>query len=100
MIKHVVLLKLKESAEGKSKSENASMLKRELEALPGKIAVIRSFEVGTSFNTDADAYDLSIIAEFANKQDLATYTNHPDHQRVVAILRRVRESKIVVDFEM
>jgi hypothetical protein len=100
MIKHIVLWKLKENVEGKLKADNARMLKRELESLPGKIKEIRTFEVGINFSTEQDAYDLSLIAEFANKNDLETYLNHPEHQRVVTILRRLRDSRIVVDYEV
>lgn len=100
MIKHIVLCKLKEFAEGKSKTDNALMLKHEIESLALKIAVIRKLEVGVNFNPGQDAYDLSVIAEFASKKDLETYSNHPEHQRVVAILRRLRDSRVVVDYEM
>jgi hypothetical protein len=100
MIKHIVLLKLKENAEGKSKAENAVMLKHELESLTLKIKEIRKFEVGINFNTAQDAYDLGLVSEFANKNDLDAYQNHPEHQRVAGVVRRMRESRIVVDYEM
>ncbi len=99
MIKHIVLLKLKERAEGKSKADNASMLKHALESLALKIEVIRKFEVGVNFNTAPDACDLALVSEFDTKEDLDTYQNHPEHQRVVEVLRRLRETKIVVDHE-
>jgi hypothetical protein len=100
MIKHIVVWKLKESAGGKSKHENAQMLKRELEGLTCAIREIRKLEVGINFNSAQDAYDLALIAEFADKKDLDTYQNHPEHQRIVGILRQHRDSRIVVDYEM
>ena len=100
MIKHIILLKLKESAEGKPKSDNALFLKRELESLASKIKEIRKLEVGVNFNTGQDAYDLALISEFATKEDLDTYQIHPEHQRVAAIVRRLRDSRVVVDYEM
>jgi phosphoenolpyruvate carboxylase len=99
MIKHIVLWKLKEHAEGKSKAENARMLKRELESLPSAIPVIRKFEVGINFNPASDAHDLALVSEFATKEDLNTYQNHAEHQRVAGILKRLRETRIVVDYE-
>ena len=99
MVKHVIVLKLKESAGGKSKDENALMLKRELEGMKGKIREIRTLEVGMNFTRGQDAYDLSLIAEFADKKDLESYLNHPEHQRILAILRQVRDSRVVVDYE-
>lgn len=100
MIKHIILLKLKDSAEGKTKAENATMLKRELESLASKIKEIRKLEVGINFNTGQDAYDLGLMSEFANKNYLDAYQNHPEHQRVAAILRRLRDYRIVVDYEL
>jgi hypothetical protein len=100
MIKHIILLKLKDSAEGKTKAENATMLKRELESLASKIKEIRKLEVGINFNTGQDAYDLGLVSEFANKNDLDVYQNHPEHQRVAAILRRLRDYRVVVDYEL
>ncbi len=100
MIKHIVVWKLKEEAEGKTKIENALMLKRELESLTRKIKEIRKLEVGINFNTVQDAFDLGLVSEFANKNDLEVYQNHPEHQRVAGLLRRLRESRVVVDYEM
>lgn len=99
MIKHIVLWKLKEEAEGRSRLENALLLKGELESMTGRIKEIRKLEVGINFNTGQDAYDLALFSEFATKQDLDIYQNHPEHQRVVAILRRLRDTRAVVDFE-
>ncbi len=100
MIKHIILLKLKEEAFGKSKAENAEMLKREFEGMPAKIKEIRKLEVGINFNPSGDAFDLSLIAEFANRKDLDIYQNHPEHMRIVAIVRQCRDRRIVVDYEM
>lgn len=75
------------------------MLKRELESLVSKIQVIRKFEVGINFNPAQDAHDLALVSEFASKADLEAYQNHPAHQRVAEILKRLRETKIVVDYE-
>jgi len=99
MIKHIVVWKLKERAEEKSKAENARLLKRELESLVGKIPAIRKFEVGINFNPTPDAYDMSVVSEFATKEDLDGYLNHPEHQRVAGLLKRLRDTRIVVDYE-
>jgi hypothetical protein len=100
MIKHIVVWKLKEYAAGKSKPENALMLKNELEQLPSKISQIRSFEIGIGTGRGPDMYDLALVSEFANRQDLEAYQNHAEHQRVADILRSVRDSRIVVDYEL
>lgn len=99
MIKHIIMLKLKETAAGKSSQENAVMLKRELESLRSKIREIKKLEVGINVAEDPDAYDLVLCSEFAEKKDLETYMRHPEHKKVGEIVKNVRETRIVVDYE-
>lgn len=99
MIRHIIFLKLKNDAEGKSKADNAVMLKQELESLVSKIKEICRLEVGINYNTSQDAYDLALVSDFNSKEDLEKYMKHPDHVRIGEIVKRVRESRIVVDYE-
>ena len=48
MIKHIVMFKLKESAEGSDKAANIKALKAKLEALTAQIEEIKFFEVGST----------------------------------------------------
>ena len=48
MIRHLVMWQLAESAEGKSKQENAQIVKESLESLAGKIDGLLSIEVGVN----------------------------------------------------
>ncbi len=98
MIKHIVLWKLKPVAEGGGKAENAAIMKRELEALKGKIPQIRHIEVGANIIPSDAAYDVALYSEFANLDDLAAYAKHPDHLKVADFVARVRESRVVVDY--
>ncbi len=97
MIKHIVMWKLKEDlAEGKE--ENALLIKKYLEALPEKVSVIRSLEVGININPSGAAYDVVLYSEFADEQDLETYQKHPDHVQVGEFVGRVTMSRVVVDY--
>lgn len=49
MVKHVVMWKLREEANGVSGKENAAELKRKLETLPAYIDAIEHLEVGIGF---------------------------------------------------
>lgn len=100
MIKHIVCWTLKENADGCTKKENLAKVKSALEALKGKIPVVRSLEIGLNFDSTPDAFDLSLYAEFNSKDDLKIYQEHPEHLAVVELLRRVRDKKVVVDYEM
>jgi len=99
MIKHVIMLKLKDFAQGKSKAENAAIIKRDLESLRATIKEIRHLEVGINVTQEPDAYDVALYSEFADKKALETYLKHPDHVKVGEFVRSVRESRIVVDYE-
>ncbi len=99
VIKHIVMLKLKEEANGKAKSENAVILKQELESLKQKIHEILLLEVGINVAEDPDAYDLVLSSEFAGKKELETYIKHPEHAKVAELVASVRQIRIVVDYE-
>lgn len=100
MIKHIVMWKLKEEAEGHKKIENCNIIKSGLEDLKSKIPQIISLEVGINTVEDLNAYDLVLYTEFKTQQDLDTYQNHPDHVAVARYIGKVRESRVVVDYEI
>jgi len=99
MIKHIVLWKLKESVEGKSKKELAVELKTALEGLKGKIKEIQFLEVGVNYNPAETASDISLLTEFKNQQDLDAYQKHPEHLKVVELVKRVTAERRVSDYE-
>lgn len=101
MIKHVVMWKLKEVAEGKTKAENAETMKKLLEGLPVKIKELQSAEVGINVLTGEDEAicDVVLVTECETKKDLQTYAEHPDHQKVVSFIKKVVDERRVVDYE-
>lgn len=99
MIKHVVMWKLKESAEGNDKGQNKVAIKEKLLALKQKIKQIDSMEVGFNLNQTDAAYDVLLISTHKNKDALAEYAAHPDHQEVAGFIGKIVEDRKVVDFE-
>jgi hypothetical protein len=99
MIKHVVLFKLKDSAEGASKAENAKRMQSEVEALKGKIPGVLRIEAGINLIDYVGAYNVAVYSEFASKQDLDDYMQHPEHRKVVEFINKVCEQRAVVDYE-
>ena len=65
MIKHIVMWKLKESAEGRTKQENAWMIKQELEQLKGTIREIVSLEVGINIDVVDCVHTIGFNGYFA-----------------------------------
>ena len=99
MIKHIVAWKLKDSAQGTSKAENATRIKRELEELRHKLPFALKIEVGINFNASAAAYDVVLYSEFASREDLECYQNAPEHLALAEFIGTVREERVVVDYE-
>lgn len=101
LIKHIVMWKLKDFAEGKTKDENAISLKRSLESLEEKIGEVRfSIEVGINITQAEQAYDIVLYAEFQCIEDLNIYMQHPEHVKVSEYISKVREVRVVTDYEI
>lgn len=100
MIKHIVFFRLAENAQGKTKAENALIIKRQLEALKGEISQIVSIEVGLNLNPNPSAWDIALYSEFRTEEDLKLYQQHPSHQKVAQFVADVRTDRAVVDYEV
>ncbi|MDD4994266.1 MAG: Dabb family protein [Paludibacter sp.] len=101
MIKHIVFFGLADNAEGKSKIENAEIIKYELENLKNFIPEIKMIEVGINApNAPKTNFDIALYSEFESLEALDTYQEHPEHKRVAAFIGKVRTSRAAVDYEV
>ena len=98
MIKHVVMWKLKDFAEGADRARNAKRVKIELEALKNLIPQIWHIEVGINVLESDASYDVVLYSVFKTQEDLDSYQKHPDHRAVAEFIGKVRESRVVVDY--
>lgn len=99
MIKHIVMWKLKDFAEGESKAENARKIKTLLESLKDKIKEIQHIEVGIDVLHTEASTDAALYAEFDSLEDLHAYQKHPEHTKVVQFIRGVSIERRVIDYE-
>ncbi|MEO1021779.1 MAG: Dabb family protein [Bacteroidota bacterium] len=102
MIKHIVMWKLKERANGKSKAENALLMKERLEGLVDQLDELHSAEVGISFLEESGGAfsDVVLTATMDTYEDLEVYRKHKIHLKVVDFIVSVAEERRVVDYEM
>lgn len=100
MIKHIVMFRLKDSAEGRGKRENLGILKTVLESLPAKIPGIKCFEVGMNEGESKSASDIVLYSEFDTMQDLEGYRRHPEHLKVVEMIEKICSERRVVDYKV
>ena len=101
MIRLLVLFQLSEEAEGRSKAENARIIKEELEALQGVIPEIRRIEVKINHEAASDGnYDILLESEFDSLEDLQRYAMHPEHLKVGGYVSKVRTARAAIDYEV
>ncbi len=100
MIRHVVMWKFKDSAEGKSKRENMEIVREQLYGLLPLIPQIKRMEVGFDMTGADTSMDLMLLTEFDTAADLKTYAVHPDHVKVATYVRSVVEARAVLDCDL
>ncbi len=98
MLVHIVMWKFKDFAEGADKQTNAEIMKAKLEALQGVVPQLKYAEVGIDFKHTQMSYDAVLISHFDSEEDLAAYKIHPAHVEVSSFCKKIRESRVVVDY--
>ena len=100
MVRHLVLFKLADEAEGKSRAENALWIKERLEALVEVIPVIRKMEVSVNHpDAPSENHDVVLDSEFDTWGDLRAYAIHPEHVKVAEYIAKVRTGRAAIDYE-
>jgi hypothetical protein len=100
MVKHIVVWKLKDFAEGKNKAENAQAMKFLLAGMQGKIPGLKHVEVGINITKEQSDVDVVLFSEFASLAELDIYQNHPVHVAVKDFIGKVCTSRYVIDYEV
>jgi hypothetical protein len=101
MIRHIVMWKLKDQAEGATKEKNAEKLKLILEGLRTNIDEIKAVEVGIQISEDEkEALDVVLICDFETDLDFKMYTRSPHHKKAVDFIETVAESRVFVDYKV
>lgn len=96
MVKHIVTFKL--SGTRDERLEVARAFRTALLALPEKIEVLRSIEVGINENP-AEDWDVVLTAVVDKMADVAVYANHPAHVAAAGLLAGHKEARACVDYE-
>jgi Stress responsive A/B Barrel Domain len=90
VLRHIVMWKLKESAEGATRAENIVKLK----------AALETFEVGVAQPGYEATYDVVLVSDFDNQEALQAYQVHPKHLAIKDFVAAVRESRQCIDYEV
>lgn len=95
MVKHIVTFKLSGSPE--ERRAVAGAFRDALLALPGKIDVLRSMEVGINENP-AEDWDVVLTATVDTLADVDIYARHPAHVAAAGLLAGHKEARACVDY--
>jgi stress responsive alpha/beta barrel protein len=97
-IRHVVSWKLATTDQA-ARAQHAAEIKHRLESLPAVIPHLRALQVGINMLPEND-FDVVLISDFDNVDDIQTYQEHPAHLEVAAFIRSVVAARASVDFEV
>ncbi|HEY1043711.1 MAG TPA: Dabb family protein [Telluria sp.] len=100
MIKHIVMWKLKDFAEGADKAVNARKMKEKLDACASLAPGTLKFEVALAQPGLEATYDVVLYSEFTDKAALDAYAEHPQHVALKPFIGAVRESRQCMDYEV
>lgn len=98
MIKHIVMWKVR-GDDAATQAHNIALVKREFESLRGRVPGLLHLEVGVDESRIDYACDVVLYSEFASREALAAYAEHPEHLRVRRALGDLRSARHQVDYE-
>lgn len=94
MLTHIVCWKYKEETTADERADHINRLR----ALPDVIPNITSFHVGSDILHLERSFDTGLVAVYPDREALDHYTDHPAHQEVASLGKRIAERVVSVDF--
>jgi quinol monooxygenase YgiN len=100
VIKHIVMWKLKDHAEGADKASNLRKMKELLDGCANVVPGILKFEAVPAQPGLEATYDIVLYSEFESRAALDAYQEHPDHVAIKPFIGAVREARQCTDYEI
>jgi hypothetical protein len=98
MIRHTVMWRLREQAEGADIGVNIDKAKALLLSCAQVVPGIREFEVATATPGMDCTHDLVLHMLVDDAQVLAAYQNHPQHLAIKPFMKAVVQERCCMDF--
>ena len=98
MVRHIVMWTLKEEAAGNPSAVNAAEMKKQLEALNGRIEGLMHVEVSFDIMASDPECHIVLCSEHDDAAALDFYQVHPEHQACVAFVKKVAATRKVLDY--
>lgn len=93
MLRHIVFTRFVNPA------EQVPVAREMLENLPALIPQIVSLETGADVMHEARSFDMALVVTFNSLEDLAVYTDHPEHVKVRNYIKSHAKGSAAVDYE-
>lgn len=100
MLRHIVMWKLKEHAEGADRATNIARAKALLQSCARLEPDTLHFEVGTAQAGFECTYDLILDSSFRDQAALQAYQNHPQHVAIKPFMKAVVEARQCMDYDV
>lgn len=100
MIKHIVMWKFRDQAEGADKAANLARARDLLEACADLVPGTLRIEVAGAAPGLEATCDLVLYSEFTDRAALDAYQNHPRHMAVKPFLRAAALERQCMDYEI
>ena len=100
MLKHIVMWKLKDQAEGADKATNLRKMKEQLDACANLVPGIVKFEVAIAQPGLEATYDAVLYSEFSSREALDAYQEHPQHVALKPFIAAIRSERQCMDYEI
>lgn len=97
-VKHIVMWKLKDFAEGADKATNARKLKELLDSCADLVEGTLAFEAVLAQPDLEATYDVVLYSEFDSKEALDAYQVHPEHVAIKPFIAAVRSERQCMDY--
>jgi hypothetical protein len=100
MIRHMVMWRLHDQAQGADKAANLAKAKDVLLSCAQVVPGIRTFEVATATPGMDCTHDLVLHMLVDDAQVLAAYQKHPQHQAIKPFMQAVVLERCCMDFTL
>ena len=94
MLVHIVCWKYKPETTEEQRNDHIAKLHELAHVIPN----IESFQVGADILHLERSFDTGLVAKYADRKALDSYTDHPEHQKVAALGKEIAETVVSVDF--
>ena len=94
MLVHIVCWKYKSDTNEEQRSDHIAKLRSLVDLIPN----IESFEVGADMLHLDRSFDTGLVARYPDRAALDVYTDHPEHQKVAALGKKIAGKVVSVDF--